>query len=69
MKFIVTRLKDGTLTTNPLDYPIQEFTIVGEFDADVHCDFIMNMIRINEQEGRCDKSLTKLEKKIEREGI
>jgi hypothetical protein len=69
MKFRVCKLEDGTLTTDPQDYPVQEYDFVGEFSSDCGCDFIMNMIRINSQEGHCDKHLSELEEQIRKEGI
>ncbi len=67
--FKVFRLEDGSLTTDPTDNQVQEIKFVGQFYSDAHCDFIMNMIELNIQEGRCDKSLNELEERIKKEGI
>ncbi len=67
--FKVFRLEDGSLTTDPMDNQVQEIKFVGQFFADAHCDFIKNMVELNIQEGRCDKSLNKLEERIKKEGI
>ncbi len=46
-----------------------DMTLVGVFQADVMCDYLMNMIKINERTGSEDEYWTKMAKKIEKEGI
>ena len=46
-----------------------DMTLVGSFRADVMCDYLMNMIKINERTGSRDEYWTKMAKKIEKEGI
>jgi hypothetical protein len=65
----VYRLSNGTLTTDPSDYGSGEYDYVGEFEADAHCDFLHNMMRINEQEGCCDPELTKLAEQVNKDGL
>jgi hypothetical protein len=67
--FKVFRLKDGTLTTKPEEFQDLEFDYIGEFKADVECDFIMNMIKLNIEEGNCDTRWTEIEEHINKEGL